>query len=443
MAAMPALSPESSGPGDQRLLAMETSTDTLSLALGSATASAPVWAFDGPGGQQASATLLPAVRQGLTQLDWPLSSLDAIVVGRGPGSFTGLRTACSVAQGLAYGSPSAQHPVGLPVLPVDTLLAVAEEARAQRAAQGHAVRWVATVLDARMDELYVALYEHHGGAWHERSPARLCAPQDVAAWALTHVVLDSDAWAQGQWLWAGNVWSDDSPYATRLRALMGVRCTALPTAAALLRVAAAPLALGQALRPHDVLPLYVRDKVALTTAEREAGQRLQNPSVAGAREQWPLRWASMQEADLDTVVELEKRAHSHPWSRQHFADSLRSGYPAWLLWAQEPQHSVPSLLGYWVAMPGVDEAHLLNITVAPEHQRQGWGRFMLESLCVWARQHAAQHVWLEVRDSNHAARTTYERSGFVAVGVRKDYYPAGRCAREDGIVMNRPLNAEA
>jgi tRNA threonylcarbamoyladenosine biosynthesis protein TsaB len=331
----------------------------------------------------------------------------------------------------------------LPVLPVDTLLAVAEEARAQRAAQGHAVRWVATVLDARMDELYVALYEHHGGVWYERSPARLCAPQDVAAWALTHVVLDSAAWAQGQWLWAGNVWAEDSPYAPRLRALMGVRCTALPTAAALLRVAAAPLALGQALRPHDVLPLYVRDKVALTTAEREAGQRLQNPSVAGAREQWPLRWANMQEADLDTVVELEKRAHSHPWSRQHFADSLRSGYPAWLLWAQEPQHSEPSLLGYWVAMPGVDEAHLLNITVAPEHQRQGWGRFMLESLCVWARQHAAQHVWLEVRDSNHAARTTYERSGFVAVGVRKGYYPAGRTAREDAIVMNRPLNAEA
>ena len=443
MAAMPASSPDSSGPGDQRLLAMETSTDTLSLALGCAHAPEPAWAFDGPGGQQASATLLPAVRQGLTQLDWPLSSLDAIVVGRGPGSFTGLRTACSVAQGLAYGSPSAQHPEGLPVLPVDTLLAVAEEARAQRAAQGHAVRWVATVLDARMDELYVALYEHRGGVWYERSPARLCAPQDVAAWAMTHAVLDSDAWAQGQWLWAGNVWAEYSPYASRLGALMGERCTALPTAAALLRVAAAPLALGQALRPHDVLPLYVRDKVALTTAEREAGQRLQNPNVASAREQWPLRWASMQESDLDTVVELEKRAHSHPWSRQHFADSLRSGYPAWLLWTQEPQHSEPSLLGYWVAMPGVDEAHLLNITVAPEHQRQGWGRFMLEALCVWARQHAAQHVWLEVRDSNNAARTTYERSGFVAVGVRKGYYPAGRTAREDAIVMNRPLNAEA
>jgi tRNA A37 threonylcarbamoyladenosine modification protein TsaB len=174
---------------------------------------------------------------------------------------------------LAYGSPTKQHPEGLPVLPVDTLLAVAEEARAQRAAQGHTVRWVATVLDARMDELYVALYEHHGGVWHERSPARLCAPQDVAAWVLTHVVLDSDAWAQGQWLWAGNVWAEDSPYAPRLRALLGVRCTALPTAAALLRVASAPLALGQALRPHDVLPLYVRDKVALTTAEREARDR--------------------------------------------------------------------------------------------------------------------------------------------------------------------------
>ncbi|MEY4507422.1 MAG: tRNA ((37)-N6)-threonylcarbamoyltransferase complex dimerization subunit type 1 TsaB [Pseudomonadota bacterium] len=442
MAAMPAPTHNAQLPSAQRLLAMETSTDTLSLALGSAAPSEPLWSFDGPGGQQASATLLPALRQGLTQVDWPLSSLDAIVVGRGPGSFTGLRTACSVAQGLAYGSPSALHPEGLPVLPVDTLLAVAEEARAQRAAQGHAVRWVATVLDARMDELYVALYEHQDGAWHAHGPARLCAPQDVAAWALTHAVLDVPAWQAGQWLWAGNVWAEDSPYASRLGALLGTRCTALPTAAALLRLAPAQLALGLAVRPHNVLPLYVRDKVALTTAEREAGQRLQ-PLSAAARDAWPLRWASMQEADLDAVLELEKRAHSHPWSRQHFVDSLRSAHPAWLLWAQAPERDEPSLLGYWVAMPGVDEAHLLNITVAPEHQRQGWGRFMLEALCVWARQHAAQRVWLEVRHSNHAARTTYERSGFVSVGVRKGYYPAGRTAREDAVVMNRPLNATA
>jgi tRNA threonylcarbamoyladenosine biosynthesis protein TsaB len=443
MAAMSASPPSLGSSGEQRLLAMETSTDTLSLALGNAGAAAPVWVFDGPGGAQASATLLPAVRRALDQAAWPLSSLDAIVVGRGPGSFTGLRTACAVAQGLAYGSTSPMCPNGLPVLPVDTLLAVAEEARAQRAAQGHAVRWVASVLDARMDECYVALYEYTEGRWHERSPARLCAPQDLAAWALTHGVLDAGAWAANALLWAGNVWAQDGPYAARLDKLLGVRCTALPTAGALLRVAPSLLAQGRTVRPHDVLPLYVRDKVALTTAEREAGQRLQSPGPVEAQAQWPLHWAVMQEADLDAVVELEKRAHSHPWSREHFAGSLRSAHPAWVLWAQLPDQAEPCLLGYWVAMPGVQEAHLLNITVSPDHQRQGWGRFMIDALCIWARQHAARCVWLEVRESNQAARALYHRSGFVPVGVRKAYYPAGRTAREDAVVMNRPLGTGA
>lgn len=427
-------------PSAQRWLAMETSTDTLSLALGGD--DGELWSFSGPGGPKASATLLPAVQQGLAQVGWSLASLSAIVVGRGPGSFTGLRTACAVAQGLAYGSPNDQHPEGLPVLPVDTLLAVAEEARAQCAAQGRAVRWVATVLDARMDEVYVALYEYDG-VWHERSPARLCAPQEVVAWALTHAVLDAAAWAQDQWVWAGNVWVPESPYASRLSPLRGWRCHALPTASALLRVAPALLALGQAVRPHDVLPLYVRDKVALTTAEREAGQRLQSPKLSDERTHWPLRWTQMQESDLEAVVELEKRAHSHPWSRQHFVDSLRSGYPAWLLWAQVPGRAESSLLGYWLAMPGVEEAHLLNITVTPEHQRQGWGRFMLDALCVWARQHAANSVWLEVRESNQAARALYGQCGFVPMGVRKAYYPTGRTVREDALVMNRALKVGA
>ncbi|MCY1553033.1 ribosomal-protein-alanine acetyltransferase [compost metagenome] len=99
------------------------------------------------------------------------------------------------------------------------------------------------------------------------------------------------------------------------------------------------------------------------------------------------------------------------------------------------------LLGYLVAMPGVDEVHLLNITVAPAHQRQGWARFMLDALVLWSRGQGAQWLWLEVRQGNVPARALYESYGFVQVGLRRGYYPAGSFQREDAVVMSLSLAA--
>lgn len=153
------------------------------------------------------------------------------------------------------------------------------------------------------------------------------------------------------------------------------------------------------------------------------------------------------DADLDAVCEVEKSAYTHPWTRKHFADSLASGYPAVMLLGEAlPGEAGPSrradgrvLLGYLVAMPGVDEVHLLNITVAPAHQRQGWARFMLDALALWSRGRGAQWLWLEVRASNAPARALYERCGFQQVGMRRDYYPAGQFQREDAVVMSLNL----
>lgn len=157
----------------------------------------------------------------------------------------------------------------------------------------------------------------------------------------------------------------------------------------------------------------------------------------------------MTEADLDAVRAVEVTAYAHPWSRKHFHDSLQAGYPAVLLLGEAlPGEKVRTertdgrmLLGYLVAMPGVDEVHLLNITVAPTHQRQGWAGFMLDALALWSRGQQAQWLWLEVRQSNEAARRLYERYGFSQVGLRKGYYPAGPLHREDAIVMSLNLLA--
>lgn len=139
------------------------------------------------------------------------------------------------------------------------------------------------------------------------------------------------------------------------------------------------------------------------------------------------------EARLDEVVAIEAAAYDHPWTRGNFVDSLRSGYQAQLLGANGV------VLGYFVAMMGVDEVHLLNITVAPAWQGQGWGRVILDALAVWARGQGAQWLWLEVRASNARAQRIYEHHGYRRVGERKGYYPAGLGRREDAIVMSLKL----
>ena len=140
----------------------------------------------------------------------------------------------------------------------------------------------------------------------------------------------------------------------------------------------------------------------------------------------------MTEARLDEVIAIERRAYDHPWTRGNFSDSLRSGYQARLLCAGDV------VLGYFVAMQGVDEVHLLNITVDVPYQGQGWGRVILDAVALWARSQNAHWVWLEVRTSNERAQDVYQRYGYRRVGQRKNYYPAGP-GREDAIVMSYKL----
>jgi len=146
-----------------------------------------------------------------------------------------------------------------------------------------------------------------------------------------------------------------------------------------------------------------------------------------------VRFEPMLADGLDAVLEVEQLAYAHPWLRLNFLDALRSGYQAQLLLAQD------CLLGYFVAMKGVDEVHLLNITVAPPYQRQGWARVMLDALAIWARGQGADWLWLEVRAGHQRAIEVYQAQGFARVGLRKGYYPAADGAREDALVMSRRL----
>lgn len=231
-----------------QLLAFDTSTERMSVAVQRGDRR---WTHEGAGGAQASANLIPTVRTLLAQAGLRLDELQAIVFGRGPGSFTGLRTACAVAQGLAWGAQ-------LPVLPIDSLLAVAQDARTRHAPGSADVR-VLAMLDARMSEIYSAPYAF-AGDW------RALAAVTVSAAAALQL---PEALPAGHWLLAGNVFET---YGDALpAALAHWPCVpALPTASALLDLAPAQWAAGAAVSAADALPLYIRDKVAQTTAERLA-----------------------------------------------------------------------------------------------------------------------------------------------------------------------------
>lgn len=146
------------------------------------------------------------------------------------------------------------------------------------------------------------------------------------------------------------------------------------------------------------------------------------------------RFEPMSTSWLDAVLAIEQASYTHPWTRRNFADSLASGYQCQMLLDAQG-----ALLGYFVAMKGVDEVHLLNITVAPDMRGRGHGITLLDALSLWSRREGAQWLWLEVRQSNAHALRIYERYGFRRVGLRKDYYPAARNAREHAVVMSRKL----
>ena len=228
-----------------RLLALDTATERIAVAVVDGDRQ---WAADEAGGALASLHLLPLVFALLERAGLALADLDAIAFGRGPGAFTGLRTASSVVQGLAFGA-------ALPVLALDSLALVAEDAFAQ-----HGVRNVWVAMDARMDEVYGAAYRRDGDGW-----------QAVHAPALWPLAALNDAWQREPPLCVAG--SALEAFGPRLVTGAALRLPAMQDrAAALARLARAAWRRGEAVDAALALPLYLRDKVALTTAERAAAK---------------------------------------------------------------------------------------------------------------------------------------------------------------------------
>lgn len=142
----------------------------------------------------------------------------------------------------------------------------------------------------------------------------------------------------------------------------------------------------------------------------------------------------MTTSDLDEVWALERSVFPFPWTRGNFADSLNSGYDCWTV-----RDAAGELAGYYLLMYALDEAHLLDVAVAARRQGQGLGRRLLNGLAARARSQGMTSILLEVRPSNERALEVYRRHGYIHIGRRKAYYPAGPAGREDAIVMRLDL----
>ena len=228
-----------------RILSFDTSTEWLSVAAGDGASWSTHLERAGPANSE---RIVPAIDIVLADTGWRLADLDGIAFGAGPGAFTGVRIACSVAQGLALGAQ-------LPVVAIPTLLAMAQEAW-----RDHGAARVFACLDARMREVYLAFYARHDGGWRvEREPA-VIKPADVEV-------------PVGVWDGEGDGFAVYAELAS-LPGVAGVHAGTLPTARAIGELACPLFEKGQGVPASQARPLYIRQRVALTTSERNAGVRL-------------------------------------------------------------------------------------------------------------------------------------------------------------------------
>lgn len=235
------------------ILAVETSTEWCSVALGRAVENGAVECFfrHEHTGARSSARVLPAVAEVLAEAGIRLADCAAIAFGAGPGSFTGLRTACGVAQGLAFGAD-------LPVIPVNVLMACAESARASVSTMPADVS-VLVALDARMDEAYAALFRWDAAAaeWSMDGDLHVGAPDAIGR-------PDGAFWLAGN---ASTVFGDRLAVAARASRVLP---EAMPDARAMVSIGLRALARGETIDAAEAQPIYVRNKVAQTIVEREA-----------------------------------------------------------------------------------------------------------------------------------------------------------------------------
>lgn len=367
--------------------------------------------------------LLPMVDELLAEQGLGRKALSAVAFGQGPGGFTGLRVACGVAQGMAFA-------LQIPVVPVGSLAAVAQR-DAEIPGAGHAVRIV--VQDARMGEVYLAAYVQDGdGGWSTIQAPMLISADDLPLWlqqvseqtalfpkeSVLRLVGDGLAICPG-------LQSICLPNGLTLQQGPALR----PDAATVGKLGLHLLRQGKHVAPEQAAPLYVREKVAFTTREREQGEG-GNPKAPGLG----VALRPMAATDVPAVAAIEASVQEFPWTAGNFADGLKAGYSGWVA------HRHGKVIGFSMTLFAPDLAHLLVLAVSPEAQGEGVGSALIRHCEKEAIARSLPALLLEVRPSNAQALSFYRRHGFQQIAVRKEYYPATGGQRENALVMRKLIS---
>jgi tRNA threonylcarbamoyladenosine biosynthesis protein TsaB len=410
------------------LLALETSASCCGIALLRDVGGAiDVQVLEHIGREEHAERMLPMATALLQQAGLSPQQLTAVAFGQGPGGFTGLRVACGVAQGMALA-------LNIPVIGV-----VSHHAAAETVAAGPE-QAIVVALDARMGEVYLAAYRRLDGVseatrWEILQAPMLIGAAEVVPWIDHQIPRWSAAAGVGLApVLAGDAWL---AYAESMspRAEWRRFDVLRPQAASVARLARQAWQRGEAIDPELAAPLYVRDKVAFTTAERMLGQG-GNPKAApalGNAMQSIHEPTLMERGDLDAVAGLEREVQAFPWTRGNFADALNAGYGGWVL------REAGKVTGFCILMYAPDVAHLLVIAVDKHLHRGGRGSALLQWCEAKARERGIPGLLLEVRPSNENAIKFYEHHGFLRIGVRRGYYPAAEGRRENALVMQKNL----
>ena len=363
-------------------------------------------------GNASSERILPLTAKVLAEAGTSLGELDGIAYGAGPGSFTGVRIACGVVQGLAFGAD-------LPVFGVPTLV----RSRTPRGGctVGGGCSPASMPACARSTWRRTCETTTDGRA----SVIRSCASPTTYA-------LDA-----GVWHGAGDGFAAYPELAARLR-LAGADASIIPDAQSIAEWAWPHLAAGRACGRRT------RSRCTCATASRSPppsawpGCVFSLPAMASLPkppELAPVRWRPLAAHDLPVVAALEARIHAAPWSERNFRDALAAGYSARVGLRAE------RIVAYGVLMLGPGEAQLLNLSVVPDARRMGLGRALLYQFIDDARRLYAEQLFLEVRVSNRSAIALYEAAGFMSIARRVAYYPPANpgANREDALVMRCAL----
>lgn len=369
------------------------------------------------GSTQHAERMLPLIEQVLEQSQLAKSELHAIAFAQGPGGFTGLRVACGVAQGVAYA-------LGLKVVPVSSLLAIAAQQEPLAAESTQPVVEV-VITDARMQELYVGVYQRTTNGWYAFHKPLLINEEQL----MQYVTVLQSLQPESVYRVSGDALIAFEGLSERLQAagfILGD--TALAKAHTIAQLGAQAYEKNQLIDPALAAPLYVRNRVAYTIAERESGLG-GNPAAS---------WQSVQlrpmtAADVPSVAAIEAALPYEAWTAAQFASSLDAGHWAWVATFNE------QVVAYAVLMPAVDECELLLLGVEAAHQRQGIAQQLLCHAEQHARAQGAAKVHLEVRQSNTAAIDLYQGAGYVLVGKRKHYYTTAEGQREDAVLYTKVM----